>query len=205
MRRICFWLAMSVAAMGADSNGESHFFGSDAGASKYWPFDQINASNIQNLKIAWRRPAIDAKILADNPGLKFSNNLRAAPIMSGGVLYSSNAVGLVEAMDPATGRTLWIQEAPVGPLTQADSSRAISFWSQGADRRVITVRGAYLIALDARTGKAVKSFGDNGMVDPAARPGATAALTRSRLKRVLCRPSPIGGRVWPDATRRCPH
>src|SRR5580704_9255378 len=114
MRRFCFWLALSVAAMGADSTGESHYFGSDAGASKYWPFDQITANNVQNLKIAWRRPAIDAKIVADHPDLKFSNNLRAAPIMAGGILYSSDAIGMVEAMDPATGRTLWIQEAPAG-------------------------------------------------------------------------------------------
>ena len=165
MKRICFWLAMSVAAMGADSAGESHFFGSDAGASKYWPFDQINATNVQSLKIAWRRPALDPKILKDTPELKVSNNLRATPIMAGGVLYSSNAVGLVEAMDPATGRTLWVQEAAAGPMSQANGSRSIGFWGRGDDARVVTVRGPYLMALNAKTGKAVKTFGDNGMVD----------------------------------------
>jgi quinoprotein glucose dehydrogenase len=179
MRRFCFWLALSVAAMGADSTGESHYFGSDAGASKYWPFDQINANNVQNLKIAWRRPAIDAKIVADHPDLKFSNNLRAAPIMAGGVLYSSDALGMVEAMDPATGRTLWIQEPPVGPLMQADSSRAIAFWSRGEERRVVTVRGPYLMSLDAKTGKTTKTFGDNGMVDLGDGSGTSHFLWRS--------------------------
>lgn len=167
MRRMCFGLAVFLLAaflMGADS-GESHFFGGDAGASKYWPFDQINASNVQRLRVAWRRPALDPGILRDNPDLKISNNLRATPIMAGGVLYSSDAAGLVEAMDPATGKTLWIQEAPGGALTAFNASRAIGFWSEGADARVVTVRGSHLTALDAKTGKAVRTFGDNGIVE----------------------------------------
>ena len=93
--------------------------------------------NVQNLKIAWRRPALDPGILEDHPGLKFSNNLRATPIMAGGILYSSNAVGLVEAMDPATGRTLWIQETPGGPLTQAEQQprdRVLVGGRRGDDR-----------------------------------------------------------------------
>lgn len=179
MRPFFLCLAISALAIGADSTGESHYFGSDAGASKYWPFDQINASNIQNLKIAWRRPAIDAKILADHPDLKFSNNLRGAPIMAGGILYSSDAIGMVEAMDPATGRTLWIQEPPEGPFTQADSSRAIAFWSRGEERRVVTVRGSYLMVLDAKTGKTIKTFGDNGMVDLGDGSGTSHFLWRS--------------------------
>jgi glucose dehydrogenase len=156
-------VVFSLAAWAADPIGESRFFGGDAGASKYWPFDQINASNVQNLKIAWRRPAIDPKILKEHPDLKFSNNLRATPIMAGGILYSSNAVGLVEAMDPGSGRTLWIQDAPLGQ--QANASRAIGFWGRNAEARVITVRGPYLTALDAKTGKPVRTFGDNGTVD----------------------------------------
>jgi glucose dehydrogenase len=159
-------VAMAALAMawGADS-GESHFFGSDAGASKYWAFDQINAANVKDLKIAWRRPAIDPSVARDHPELKFSNNHRATPIMAGGVLYSSDALGLVEAMDPATGRTLWIEEVTGGVLKTANASRAISFWQRGADQRVVTVRGSYLIALDAKTEKAIRTFGDNGMVD----------------------------------------
>ncbi len=32
--------------------------------------------------------------------------------MVGGVLYASNGIGLVEAFDPATGRTIWVQQVP---------------------------------------------------------------------------------------------
>ena len=36
--------------------------------------------------------------------------------MVGGVLYASNGVGLVEAFDPATGRTIWVQQVPESEL-----------------------------------------------------------------------------------------
>ena len=39
-----------------------------------------------------------------------SNNFRAAPLMIGGVLYSPNGVGVVEAFHPGTGKTLRVQE-----------------------------------------------------------------------------------------------
>src|SRR5947209_5549253 len=45
------------------------------------------------------------------------------------------------------------------------SSRAVAWWSSGTDDRVVSSRNGYLFALDAKTGKPAKSFGDNGVVD----------------------------------------
>jgi glucose dehydrogenase len=39
------------------------------------------------------------------------------------------------------------------------------YWRDGQDARTISVRGRYLFALNAKTGKPVKEFGDNGAVD----------------------------------------
>ena len=95
------------------SPGESLYYGGDEGAKHYSPLDQITASNVQNLKVAWRHAGVDPKIVETYPKLKISNNLRSTPLMIHGTLYVSNGIGLVEAMDPATGKTLWTQE-PVG-------------------------------------------------------------------------------------------
>ena len=72
-------------------------YGGDPGSTKYAPLDQINRTNVKNLRIAWRRPAVDPLLSGKDPKLQVPNNFRATPLMIGGVLYSPNGVGLVEA------------------------------------------------------------------------------------------------------------
>ena len=51
-------------------------------------------------------------------------------MMVNGVLYASNAVGLVEAFDPGTGKTLWVQQP--GPEGLAGTSnRGVAYWGEG--------------------------------------------------------------------------
>jgi len=47
-----------------------------------------------------------------DPGLLVPNNFRSTPLMINGVLYASDGIGLVEAFDPSTGKTIWVQEPP---------------------------------------------------------------------------------------------
>src|ERR1700687_691386 len=114
------WLAaVAICSLGATSvraqNGEWHSYAGDPGSRKYAPLDQINKDNVRTLKIAWRRPAVDPQLAALDPQLQVPNNFRVSPLMIGGVLYSPNGVGLVEAFNPGTGKTMWVQEAPGGP------------------------------------------------------------------------------------------
>src|ERR1041384_5236543 len=79
-------LALIFAASAGDAQqgargGEWRYHGGDLGATKYSPLDQINKANVSNLKIAWPRPAADGSILAANPGLSYSRNFHATPIM----------------------------------------------------------------------------------------------------------------------------
>ena len=92
-----------------------HYSG-DNGSTKYSPLAQITKDNITRLRIAWRRPQLDPALLEQNPKLRPGNNFRSTPIMVGGVLYASNGIGLVEAFDPATGRTIWVQQVPESEL-----------------------------------------------------------------------------------------
>jgi quinoprotein glucose dehydrogenase len=99
------------------------------------------------------------------PALTFSANFRATPLMVDGVLYSPNAVGLVEAFHPATGKTIWVQE-PFDPKElPGESTRGVAYWSDGKDARILVQRGEYLYALDARSGKTYPDFGDRGRTD----------------------------------------
>jgi quinoprotein glucose dehydrogenase len=83
------------------------------------------------------------------------------------VLYASNGIGLVEAFDPGTGKTLWLQESAEdrqGPLT-GTSTRGVAYWRSGSDERILSVRPPYLFAISPKTGELIHSFGDLGKVD----------------------------------------
>ncbi len=86
--------------------------------------------------------------------------------MIDGVLYAPNGVGFVEAFDPGTGKTLWV-EPPLeaGPNGyRGASTRGIGYWRSGNDERLLVQHTEYLLALDLKTGKPIPAFGNDGRV-----------------------------------------
>ena len=151
------------------TTGEWRVQGGDNGYTRYAPLDQINADTVNDLDIAWRRPPVDETVLARWPELRFSNNLRSTPSMIDGVLYASNGIGLVEAFDPATGQTIWVQDLPfLGDETpRGTANRGVGYWEDdsGSTRRILSVHAPYLLATDLDTGRLITDFGDAGKVD----------------------------------------
>ena len=146
----------------AAQEGWTHYAGDTF--QRYSALDQIDAGNVGNLQIVWRRPGIDAVFTRDYPDLRPNPYHKTTPILVDGVLYASNAVGLVEAWDPATGRTIWRQPPPSPEEIRGQSSRGVEYWGEGTEARIISVRGEYLYALDAITGEPPRGFGENGRV-----------------------------------------
>lgn len=147
--------------------GDWQAYAGDIGSSKYSALAEIDASNVDELEIVWRRPALDPDYLALNPNQRFSSNYVAAPVVIDGIAYIPNAVGLVEAFDAASGETLWLQDAPGGAEGLPGApTRGVAYWqAPGESARVLVQRGTFLYALDAATGAAVPDFGTSGRVD----------------------------------------
>ena len=178
-------------------DGEWGYFGGDNKFNRYSPLDLINANNVDQLSIVWRRDATAASLRDDYNGMGFEKNLRSTPLLIDGVLYAPNIFGLVEAFDPATGETVWTQEPYQQTLLEAAgiSSRGIAHWQQGIDRRLMVVRGSYLYALNPQTGEPFLDFGreEPGRVNLAysAANANNFALTTSPL--VIGNTAVIGG------------
>ena len=155
----------AIAGQGAQ-NGEWQAFGADIGNTKYTALNQIDASNVNELEIAWRRPALDQYFVDMNPDQRYSTSWNAAPVIKNGVAYISNGVGLVEAFNPGTGATLWVQE-PVGGVEGLPGAptRGVAYWSDGDEARILAQRGTTLYALNAETGEMFPDFGVDGQVD----------------------------------------
>ena len=153
-----------LAAQTGAKNGEWRTYGADLGNTKYSPLDQINASNFNTLKLAWR-------FRTENLGPKPEYNNEGTPLMINGVVYAT--VGSrrdVVALDAASGETLWIHRENEGPRGSAAprqlSGRGLAYWADGKDERIIYVTPGYrLAALDAKTGNPVPTFGKAGMID----------------------------------------
>ena len=147
---------------------EWRYYGGNKGFTRYSALEQINRDNVKNLRIAWRRPALNDKMIAAFPDTRPNAYLRATPIVIEGVLYTQDAHGLVIALDGETGKTIW--EQPFGrdlDDARGASTRGVDYWRGGAgnaDRRIFAIRGEYLYALDATTGVPMKTFGTQGRV-----------------------------------------
>ncbi len=162
-------LVLSSAASGAlaeSVKSDWSYFGGSKRFDRYSALGEINKANVGQLKPIWTRPGLDKSIKAAFPDLTPSNYLRGTPILINGTLYAPNAVGLVEAFDPATGATKWVQKPFANTLKEAagQSTRTVDYWQSGNDRRIIAVRGEHIYALNADDGSIITSFGDKGRV-----------------------------------------
>ena len=136
----------------------------DAAGSKFKPLDQINASNFSKLEVAWR-------FKTDYMGNRPEYKLEGTPIEVGGVLYATaGSRRAVVALDAVSGELLWVHGEKEGARGAAAprqlSGRGPAYWSDGKEARILYVTPGYqLIALDAKTGMRIPSFGTNGAVD----------------------------------------
>lgn len=133
-------------------------------ASRYKPLDQINASNFNDLEIVWR-------FKTDHIGNRPEYKLEGTPLEVNGVVYATagSRRGVI-ALDAETGELLWVHGEHEGARGAAAprqlSGRGLSYWSDGTDARILYVTPGYtLVALDAKTGQRVDSFGNHGAVD----------------------------------------
>src|SRR5438128_10625784 len=152
-----------IAQTGA-KNGEWRSYGADVGNTHYSPLDQINASNFNKLEPAWH-------FKTDNRGPRPEFQYEGTPLMANGVLYATGGTRrAVFALDAATGEQLWVHSEREGPrganAPRQLSGRGLAYWSDGRDERILYVTPGYrLVALNARTGVPIASFGVDGIVD----------------------------------------
>ena len=157
-------LATSSALGQGTENGEWRSYGGDIKNTRYSPLDQIDASNFDDLEIAWR-------IKMSNFGPNPEYNFQSTPLMVDGVIYSTaGSRRTVVAADAGTGELLWMHRFEEGERGAATprrlSGRGLAYRDDGASGQIVYVTLGYqLIVLNAATGERVSSFGADGVVD----------------------------------------
>jgi quinoprotein glucose dehydrogenase len=130
----------------------------DANSSNYSPLDKINTSNVNQLQRAWTFKINDQKSGA-RPAISQCN-----PIIVDGVMYAVSAQQWAYAINATTGEQIWSFD-PFDGKENGGPNRGVTYWESGNDKRILFAGGDKLFALDARTGKPLNTFGENGKVD----------------------------------------
>jgi quinoprotein glucose dehydrogenase len=125
-------------------------YGGTPDQSKYVVTPDITRRNVAKLAVSWMYPTSDERLYQFNP------------VIVDGVMYVLAKNSSLVAIDVATRKELWIH-ANLRGIT----NRGINFWQSkdGRDKRLLFAMDDLLQAIDARTGKSIASFGENGVVD----------------------------------------
>jgi len=152
--------------------GEWPAYAGTYAAARYSPLTQIDRSNAKDLHVVWRWKSPDMAIKEANPKVGPSRANESTPLMVGGTLYTSTSLSQVAAIDAATGETKWvfdpkIYENGLGiPANDGWLHRGVAYWRSGDDERIVMLTAfAQMIALDAKTGKPIPTFGADGRID----------------------------------------
>ncbi|MFZ0732245.1 MAG: PQQ-binding-like beta-propeller repeat protein [Candidatus Sulfotelmatobacter sp.] len=144
---------VSLAGTKHPSKGASQdwsIYGGMSDNNHYSSLKQINRKNVKRLQVAW---TFDS----DETG-----GLQTSPIEVGGVLYGLTPAQKVFALDASTGKLLWKFDSTIKG-TQPD--RGLAYWSDGQHGRILVGVMNFVYALDAESGTAISTFGQNGRID----------------------------------------
>ena len=161
-------IALLLLAAGCASQGPNtdwRVAGGDPGNTRFSPLDQINTTNVAQLRVAWVYHTGD--LPPDQRG-----EIQATPIIVDGVLYTTTPALAVIALHAESGTLLWRFD----PRTTHDArrtdishvNRGVVYWADAGDERIFFTAGRRLYALDARSGRPIPTFGDSGSVNLAA-------------------------------------
>ncbi len=153
---------------------------------RFSPLTQLTPANVERLKVVWvyhmkppRPPGAEGRGpvagVGDAPdpapppagrgrgGSGFSPS-ESTPLVIDGIMYMATPYGRVVALEPTTGKEIWVFPLPSGSA----STRGIEYWSgdsHAPPQIVFGSRDGQLFSLDAKTGKPNNAFGDNGVVN----------------------------------------
>lgn len=143
-----------------NSNHSWKYYRGDEGNNAYSSLDIINKANVSCLEVAWIFRTGDSK-----PGASIQCN----PLMIDDILYVTSAGLKIIALDAVTGKVHWEYDPSSSGKEIVSgvggTSRGLTYWKNGHDKRLFYCVMNEIQAIDATTGKLILEFGNNGSVD----------------------------------------
>ena len=153
----------AIEEQSGDSFAWTAFNGSNA-STRYAPLGQIDASNVNELQIAWE---FNTGPFGPEP----ESTSVTTPLMANGrVFFTAGATRNVVAVNAASGQILWMWRPEDGErfdvAPRKGAGKGLTYYDNNGQETIFVITpGYYLVALDATTGREIESFGDKGSVD----------------------------------------
>ncbi|MEM6706993.1 MAG: PQQ-binding-like beta-propeller repeat protein, partial [Acidobacteriota bacterium] len=165
---LCLLTSVAAAQSGA-ADGDWPSYHGDRGSTQYAPLDQIDASNFSKLKVAWSWTSPDVEVAKGSPRFR-TLGYKSTPLKIGDTLFVNTSLGQVAAIDAKTGESKWQfdtdSKAFGRPTNLGFNSRGVGYWTDGKLERIFQPTGdAHLWAIDAKTGKPILDFAEEGRID----------------------------------------
>jgi len=188
-----------------DPRDETTWSRSNANAAntRYSRLAQINRNNVGKLEVAWVYHSKDGK-----------GNIQANPVIVDGVIFAPTVGENIVAVNGETGAEIWRfrpqAQGLVGPGGFGPAERGLTYWQGDTEHgpRLLFMANGYLVALDAKTGKSVDTFGNHGVVSSSKGAGKSSflgAVAPAIYKNVIVAPNQnvidafdivTGARLW---------
>lgn len=130
----------------------------------YSSLARINITNVGQLQVAWVYRSEKGDSTRYGP-------MECNPIIVQSVLYGVSPRLKLFAVDAASGKEIW-QFDPADSIDNktwhrksVNMNRGVAYWEDGDDKRIIYTVGPIAFAVNAVTGKLIKSFGKDGGID----------------------------------------
>lgn len=117
--------ALQIKSLPDDVDWAEYLGGADR--NHYSALTQINPENVNKLQVAWTYSTPD------------SGQMQVNPIIIGGVLYGVSSTVQAFALNAATGKEIWRFGDP--HKNWASTSRGVTYWQEGNDRRILFTVG----------------------------------------------------------------
>ncbi len=156
------------------TDGSWPHYAGDAGAMGYSPLLGIDRDNVAGLELAWTWDTGELPLPGPRlpvPGEPVRpGSFEVTPLVVDDTMYLSTSYNRVVALDPATGREIWVYDPKTTDWGKPPNGtgfvhRGVAIWSGAQQRRVFLNSRWRLIALDAATGEPIEDFGEGGEID----------------------------------------
>lgn len=127
-------------------------------SSQYSALDQINTTNVKELKVAWTYDGGEA-----HPENR--SQIQCNPIVVDGMVYATTATLKLVALDGATGKKLWQFDPYDGEFEYGAGVNRGLVLHQGNEPTLFYSAGKYIYALNPTDGTIQESFGQDGKIN----------------------------------------
>jgi len=145
-------------------------------STRFSSLRKINTNNIKKLDLAW--------IYNSNDGKK---GIQANPVVYEGLVYIPTPGGSVVCLNGKTGKEIWRFKAKNG---YAVAKRGLLVWKDKKNNilKLYFTNNDQLISLNAKTGRPIKTFGQNGIIKIGSSP-MTPTIIDNKIIVATSRPS----------------